>query len=325
MKSLLGNLNLASIFTPQVLVEVVRIVAIVVVGFFVTRVLGALVRRVVAKNLTEQSRIILYRAVVYTGVTLIVVAILGELGVKLSALLGAAGIVGVTVGVASQTSLGNIISGLFLVSEKTFGIGDVITVGDKTGIVISIDLLSVKMRTFDNLLIRIPNQTIIGSVLTNVTRFPIRRVDFNLGVAYRSNPDHVRNVLLAIAREHHLVLEEPAPIVMFTAFAESSLSVFYGVWCHKDNFVDVKNGVFSAIRERFEREGIEFPFPQTTLTIDPAQSTLSVRLAGERADAARSASDRVGAARHAARADGIDDPPGDAVRSSTDSKRARRR
>ena len=111
-------------------------------------------------------------------------AVLGELGVKLTALLGAAGIVGIAVGFASQTSVSNIISGLFLISEKPFAIGDVLKVGGTTGIIQSIDLLSIKIRTFDNLFVRIPNEKILSSEVTNITRFPIRRMDIVFQVDY---------------------------------------------------------------------------------------------------------------------------------------------
>ena len=106
--------------------------------------------------------------------------VLSIFDIDLTALLGAAGIAGLTIGVASKNSVGNIISGIFLISEKSFQVGDVVKIKDKTGIVYSIDLLSIKLRTFDNLYVRIPNENIINSDVTTVTRFPIRRMDINI-------------------------------------------------------------------------------------------------------------------------------------------------
>lgn len=106
--------------------------------------------------------------------------------------LRAAGIAGIAIGFASQTSISNIISGLFLISEKPFAVNDVIKAGDTTEIVLSIDLLSIKMRTFDNLYIRVPNEKIIKEELTNVTRFPIRRLNIDISVAYKEDLARVK-------------------------------------------------------------------------------------------------------------------------------------
>ena len=128
-----------------------------------------------------------------------------ELNYDLTALFGAAGVVGIIIGVASQTSIGNIISGLFLVGEKSFELGDVVRIGDKTGTVYSIDLLSIKVKTFDNLLIRIPNQSVISTEVTNVTKFPIRRLEFQIGVAYKEDLRKVKTILENVARNNPAV------------------------------------------------------------------------------------------------------------------------
>jgi len=102
-------------------------------------------------------------------------------------LLGAAGILTVAPGFASQTSASNLVSGLFMIAEHPFGVGDTIRLGSIAGEVPSIDLLSVNLRTPDNLYVRIPNETMIKSEITNLTRFPIRRLDLEIGVAYKEN------------------------------------------------------------------------------------------------------------------------------------------
>ncbi|HUZ16928.1 MAG TPA: mechanosensitive ion channel family protein, partial [Spirochaetia bacterium] len=117
MNALLHGFDISKILTPTVLMAALRVVLIVVIGLVFIRVLAITVRRLFAHSLTEQARLVLTKVIMYTGVTIVVVVALNNLGVQLSALLGAAGVVGVAVGIASQTSLGNIISGLFLVSE----------------------------------------------------------------------------------------------------------------------------------------------------------------------------------------------------------------
>src|SRR5665648_1221603 len=129
-----------------------------------------LLRRSIRDRLSRQRMMLITRTIVYTGYIGIVLIVIRELDYDITALFGAAGVVGIVIGVASQTSIGNIISGLFLVSEKSFELGDVVRVGDKSGTVYAIDLLSIKVRTFDNLLIRIPHQTVISTELVNITK-----------------------------------------------------------------------------------------------------------------------------------------------------------
>ena len=130
-----------------------------------------------ANKVSQQSRMIVDKIISYSGITILLMVILSELGVNLTAILGAAGVLGIAIGVASQKSLGNMVSGLFLLSEKSFEIGDVLMIDDKVGIVQDVDLLALKIRTFDNKLIRIPNETLISTMVTNITKYPIRRVD----------------------------------------------------------------------------------------------------------------------------------------------------
>jgi small-conductance mechanosensitive channel len=274
----LQKIDFSHVFTPTVFSQALRFIVIIVVGFIIVRLLAIGARRLFAHSLTEQSRMLLTRAVTYTGFAIIVIAALGDIGVKLSALLGAAGVVGVALGIASQASLSNIISGLFLVSEKALAVGDVVKIGSTTGIVHSIDPLSVKRRTFDNMLVRIPNQMIISSELTNITRFPIRRMDFTIGVAYKENLPRVREILLDIARRNPLCLDEPEPLFIFNTFGDSSIDILLGVWFEKSNYLDVKNSVFVAIKERFDAEGVEIPFPHRTLYTGSVTEPFPVRV-----------------------------------------------
>jgi len=155
--------DLAGMFAPERLERILVAAVTVVAGFVALRIITALVGRLSRKRLTGQSAMLLRKAVFYVGAALILVLALRQLGFQLTALLGAAGIVGIAIGFASQTSVSNIISGLFLISEKPFAVGDVIKAGEHTGIVMSIDLLSVKIRTFDNQFVRIPNEKILST------------------------------------------------------------------------------------------------------------------------------------------------------------------
>lgn len=247
---------------PSRLDTALRVAFLVFVGLPLCLVVAQLVGRFSKKRISDHASQLTRKIVLYAGLIAIALTVLLELGFKLGALLGAAGIVTVAVGFASQTSLSNIISGLFLYGEKPFAIGDVIKVGDTTGVVLSIDLLSVKLRQFDNQFVRIPNETMIKAQVTNITRFPIRRLDIDVGVAYKEDVDHVINVLKRAADENPFSLDEPAPVVIFKGFGDSSLNFMLGAWCERTQFLDLRNSLMRDIKRGFDAEGIEIPFPQ---------------------------------------------------------------
>jgi len=276
------DLGLEKYINPLTIEKFVRIVFILIIGITSIQAIAFMLRRSLRKQLSKQRLMLITRTVVYTGYTGLVLIVVKELEYDLTALFGAAGVVGIVVGVASQTSIGNIISGLFLVSEKSFELGDVIRIGDKTGTVYSVDLLSIKIKTFDNLLIRIPNQTVISLEVVNITKFPIRRLDFQIGVAYKEDLAKVKRLLESIARNNPLCLEEPEPIVIFQAFGSSSIDITFGVWFEKANFLAVKNSVFQEIKETFDREGIEIPFPHLSLYAGEASKPVRIEVKEEK-------------------------------------------
>jgi len=276
------DLGLEKYINPATIEKFIRIVFILIIGISSIQVIAFMLRRSLRKQLSRQRMMLITRTVIYTGYTGLVLIVVKELNYDLAALFGAVGVMGIVIGVASQTSIGNIISGLFLVGEKSFELGDVVKVGDKTGTVYSIDLLSVKIKTFDNLLIRIPNQTVISSELTNVTKFPIRRLDFQIGVAYKEDLRKVKSVLENVARNNPLCLEEPEPYILFQSFGDSSINITLGVWFEKANYTAVKNSVFIEIKETFDREGIEIPFPHVSVYAGEASKPISVKLQDEK-------------------------------------------
>jgi small-conductance mechanosensitive channel len=242
-----------------------RALLLVALGLLVVRLLGSAVHRLLAGEIDAHRELLLRRGLSYVVLGLFATAALHELGFDLTILLGAAGVLGVAIGFASQTSASNLVSGLFLIGEHPFGVDDTIRVGGTTGEVISLDLLSVKLRTFDNLFVRIPNETLIKSEITNLTRFPIRRLDIQLGVAYKENVERVREVLTEVADRNPLSLEEPPPLFIFTGYGDSALQIQFSVWAARPNFLDLRNSIQHEIKEAFDAAGIEIPFPHRSL------------------------------------------------------------
>jgi len=282
-----ATLDWTNLSTLLVVGSALRAVALVLIGFPLLFLVSSIVARITRRRFSEQSAMLIRKAVRYGGLAILTVMLLQELGFPLTTLLGVAGVAGLAIGFASQTSVSNIISGLFLISEKPFAVGDFIKVGDTMGIVLSIDLLSVKVRAFDNRFIRIPNENMIKTEVVNITRFPIRRVDINVGVAYKEDVGRVMDVLKDIAANNPVCLDEPEPLILFSDFGDSALQFLFGVWCVKSDFLKLKNSLMKEIKERFDAEGIEIPFPHRTLYAGSETGPMPVSVnAGQAAPAA---------------------------------------
>ena len=251
---------------------------IFLIGYLLARVARNGISRIAVANLTPHGKVLLTRAVYYGILILTCISVMKELGFDLSVILGAAGILSVAIGFASQTSASNLISGLFLMMERPFSIGDVIRVGTTTGEVISIDLLSVKVRTFDNLFVRLPNESMIKTEVTTLTRFPIRRADIKVGVAYKEDIEKVKVILSELAEANPLCLEEPAPLFIILGFGNSSIDIQFSVWATRQNFLALKNTIYQDIKKAFDAQGVEIPFPHVSLYSGEASKPIPISI-----------------------------------------------
>jgi small-conductance mechanosensitive channel len=258
--------------------DITQALIILTVGYFVAKFLSNLVSRLNMSNVSAHSQTLIRRGVFYAIMILMVLSALRELGFDLSVVLGAAGIFSVAIGFASQTSASNLISGLFLMMERPFSIGDVIRVGETTGEVISIDLLSVKIRTFDNLYVRVPNESMIKTQVTTMTRFPIRRADVKVGIAYKEDIERVKAILLDVADKNLLCLSEPAPLFMVLGFGASSVDLQMSVWSRKENFLKLRNEIQQQIKEAFDANDVEIPYPHMSLYAGSATKPIPVTI-----------------------------------------------
>jgi small-conductance mechanosensitive channel len=183
----------------------------------------------------------------------------------------ALGIGSLAIGMAAKDSLANIISGFTLMLDRPFRIGDRIQlVGGQVGDVADIGLRSTKIKTLDNMLLIIPNSDLCNTMLINQA-FPDARARgrITVGVAYGSDVDLVKRVLLETARETEGVLEEPAPESYFVSFSEFSLQMMLLFWVAEyGNLFGVTDKVNSLIIRRFRENGIKIPFPTRTVVMD---------------------------------------------------------
>jgi small-conductance mechanosensitive channel len=237
------------------------------VGFVLARVISNTFIRTIGTRFNAHQRLVWRRGIFYFIFLLFVIASLKEAGFKLSVFLGAAGILTVALGFASQTSASNLISGLFLIGEGSFEVGDTIQITlirghTIEGEVISIDLLSVKLLTMDNVYVRLPNEQLIRAPVHNLSKFPIRRLSITVAINFNENINKVREVLIDVANDYPLVLADPKPRVTVSAFGESSIEILFALWCMQANYLQVKDEIHELIRNRFVENQIEIPVPK---------------------------------------------------------------
>ena len=256
---------------------------IVVIGLPLAAIAARIVYRVSAVRFSPQMGLMLARIVRWFLFGVVLATALNQFGVKLGAALGAAGIVGIAVGFAAQTSLSNVISGFFLLGEKPFVVGDLIEVDGVTGTVDRIGMISASIRTPDNQSVRIPNETLVKSKVSNITGNPIRRYDLQVGVSYSEDIGHVMRVLRETADANKHCLDEPSPLVLFLGFGDSSINFLLGVWMVKEDYLLVRNSIAEQVQQAFIREDIEIPFPHSVIAGGKAGVPIEVRLSKDSA------------------------------------------
>jgi small-conductance mechanosensitive channel len=254
----------------NLLLRIIQTGAVVFIIIIIFNLIQLAAGRFFKGRLSDQRTFVVRKGIKYTGMIMALLFLFKAMGVDTAALLGAAGVAGIVFGFAAQTSMSSFISGLFLLSEKPFQVGDAIKVEDTSGVVLSVDLLSVKLRTFDNLFVRIPNETIIRTKVTTVTRFPIRRLDLSLSVAYKEDLERVRSVLMELAAENPHCLADPPPFFGIDKFDSSGIALLFCLWFEKSNFWNLKNSIIIAIKKRFEAEDIEIPYQKIDISISGA-------------------------------------------------------
>ena len=262
--------ELANYLTWGNVAKVVTSVIAILIFWIVYRLIRMFIKKAAAKKFEQKTVISLTKAVSYCFYVLIIMYVLGLFGIKLTAIWGAAGIAGVAIGFAAQTTVSNFISGIFVVTEKTMKIGDFIEVDGISGTVDTIGLLSVKIHTADNQLIRIPSSAIINTKLKNYSTYDFRRYVFEVSVDYATDLEKAVEVLGSVPALCPTVItdNEPyAPKVLLTTPGASGIGMNLIVWCKRADFFDTKHDVCKNTIKAFAENGINIPYNRVDVSV----------------------------------------------------------
>ena len=198
----------------------------------------------------------------YSVLILGVVVAMGRLGIEVATFAAILAAAGFAIGMALSGTLGHFASGVMLLIFRPFKVGDAINVAGVTGKVYEIELFTTAIDTFDNRRIIVPNGSIYGSTIENITHHGKRRVDVNVGVSYSADIDKTREVLNAAALSVEGILSDPAHAVVLGDLGGSSVNWTVRVWCNTADFWPIKEKATRAIKKHLDDAGIGIPFPQ---------------------------------------------------------------
>jgi small-conductance mechanosensitive channel len=241
-------LRAVDFLTTERVVDGARAVALFLITAIFASLIGRWARRLVAMRGDVQRAVLVGRLIAWSLLALGFAGALEEMGFKLNAVLGAAGVLTVAVGFAAQTTLSNLISGFFLFGERPFRVGDLIEVDTLLGEVLSVDMMATTLRTPDNRFVRIPNELVLKTKVTNHTRFPLRRLDLTVALGHHEDFAAIRALLLDVADKNALCLAEPAPSVFIASMGESSAQVQLWLWTRTDQMQALRASITAEIQ-----------------------------------------------------------------------------
>jgi len=271
MEKFTDFLNYEFIFSEKVHISV-KAILVVIAALFITSLILKLIRKVITRKLPEQDKIKFVSLFSYSKWFIYVIILLmtfHNVGVNVTALFAASAALLVGIGLALQTLFQDIISGVFILVDQSVHVGDIIELDGKVGRVENINLRTTRAVTIDNKVLIIPNHLYLTNSLYNWTENGTEtRENVEVGVAYGSDVQLVKRLLLQVAVSHPAVLKKPEPLVVFTDFGDSSLN-FKLIFTMNDSFQALipKSDMRFEIDRLFRENKIAIPFPQRDIHI----------------------------------------------------------
>ncbi len=253
----------------QYAIRVIGVLVLIIVGWIVAGFVGKLVARsceradfdlTLSKFFAKMAR--------WAILVFVLLACLNLFGVNTTSFAAVLAAAGLAVGLALQGSLSNFAAGVMLLIFRPFKVGDVVNVCGQTGKVHEIELFTTTMDTFDNRRLILPNGSVFGATIENITYHDTRRVDVSVGAEYSADIDQTRSVLEEAAKNVPDILEDPAPQVVLVELGASSVDWKVRVWCNTADFWGVKEAATRAVKVALDQAGIGIPFPQMDVHVD---------------------------------------------------------
>ena len=257
-------IELLWVFTPKLITAIF----IWIVGGFVIKNIRRLIKRVMEKREFEPTLSNFVSDLINWLLRLVLfVTVIAQLGVPTTSFVAILGAAGLAIGLSLQGSLSNFAGGIIIVLFKPFRVGDFIQAQGEMGTVQQIQIFVTKIATPNNQILYIPNGSLSNSNIVNFSQQDKRRADLTIGISYGSDIKKAREIAFEVMKNHPLVLEEPAPAVWISELADSSINLAVRPWALNGDFWQMRSEMLTQIKEAFDRDGIEIPFPQRDIHI----------------------------------------------------------
>lgn len=251
------------------LMKVMGVIVLLFVAWVAASWLGRLARKAMLKaRLDETLTKFFSKFIRWAVLILALLACLGVFGVETTSFAAVIGAAGLAIGLAFQGTLGNFAAGIMLLMFRPFKVGDIVNVAGQTGKVDEIELFTTTIDTPDNRRIIIPNGSVFGSVIENISHHSTRRVDVAVGSDYSADLDETRDILTRVATNVSGRLDDPEPAVVLLELGGSSIDWSVRVWCNSADFWGVKQALTRDVKNALDQAGIGIPFPQMDVHMD---------------------------------------------------------
>ena len=242
-------------------------IAIFAVGVIIARIVRMTVLRFIGKHLPMNTEIIVKRIVYWGIIGIAGLSAISNMGVDFTGVLLAGGIFGIVIGFATQSAVANLISGLFLQLDRPVKVGDPIEVVDMNvaGVVVETTAFSTRLRRFDGVFIRIPNEKFFTAQLRNFYGHVARRVEVTIGIAYKEDAPTTLQLIQEMLAKDPKIFVEPAPDSILWELADSSVNIKVRGWVASQEWFPVRTQIVQQLKELLDKAGIEIPFPHRTI------------------------------------------------------------
>ena len=246
---------------------------------FLARMLSRFVGRVVrrgldksAKNASELLKTFIENAISKVIFFIGFVLALQNLGLDIAPLLAGIGVLGFVVGFALQDTLGNFAAGIMLLMYRPYDVGDFVEVAGREGSVNAMTLVSTTLMTLDNQRLTIPNGSIWGGVIRNVTANPTRKFNETVGIGYGDDIDKAKEIALEVLGKIENVHGDPGPEVYVTGLGDSAVNLSLRGWVDTSNYFGTCCEVRHRIKVAYDEAGISIPYPQQDVHMHNVES-----------------------------------------------------
>ncbi|MCF8038426.1 MAG: mechanosensitive ion channel [Desulfohalobiaceae bacterium] len=243
--------------------QVVAALAILVLGFWASRLIRNAIRRLMHKKKVDETLTSFACNLAYAALLVfVIIAAVNKLGFQTTSFIAIIGAAGLAIGLALQGSLANFAAGVLMIIFRPFKAGDYIEGGGTAGTVEEIEIFTTKLVSPDNKYIIVPNAKMLSDNIVNYSTKETRRVTLTFGISYGDDVDKARSVIQAVIDQDDRILQDPMPAVLVSALSESSVDLSVRVWTKNADFWGVHFDLMEKVKKAFDAQGLTIPFPQ---------------------------------------------------------------